>query len=274
MSLDEQTCTRSQTDTSACETQPRHSARPRPRPPRVQWLACLEAGASPLADLKTGKQSEGGDGQRRRRGYREGGGALACPCSPPLSRTLSLSLLGQDGTAYTGRGRKHVMRGDDTATETHPHPRWLPSSLPAAASADYADRGEREPRIALRSARPPRPPLSLSLSLPLFFHFVCGWWDFNHVEGKRDRGEEEEEEEEGVSRLVLFSWCLLYKGGPLSLREFVLLSLLKSASPPSAPGGFPHAFTPSSPGSDSQWKWGVEALSCQHYWNDNDRAVA
>lgn len=38
-----------------------------------------------------------------------------------LSLSLSFSVPGQDGKAYTGR-RKHVMRGDDTATETQLHP--------------------------------------------------------------------------------------------------------------------------------------------------------
>lgn len=83
-------------------------------------------------------------------------------CSLPLSFSLPA------GSGWKGlhrQGRKHVMRGDDTATETYPHPRWLPGSPLAAASA-ASHRAEREPKIASS--------LPTSLSLPLFFHFVCG----------------------------------------------------------------------------------------------------
>lgn len=133
----------------------------------------------------------------RKGGMDRGGGAKERGRYTTLSRlslSLSFSVPGQDGKAYTGR-RKHVMRGDDTATETQLHPLWVPSLLlavafatAAAAAVSASHRGEREPKIA----DIPSPPTPTSLSLPLFFTFVCGWWDFNHVEGK------EQEEERGV----------------------------------------------------------------------------
>lgn len=100
------------------------------------------------------------------RGDREEGGALVFPL---LSLSLSLSA----GSGWKGlhrQGRKHVMRGDDTATETYPHPHWLPSSLhatTASAAVGASHRGERETKIASTLS----PPLSLSSSL---FHFVYG----------------------------------------------------------------------------------------------------
>lgn len=59
------------------------------------------------------------EGEEEGREIWRGGGALLCACS--LSLALSLSA-GSGWKGLRGQGRKHVMRGDDTATETHPHP--------------------------------------------------------------------------------------------------------------------------------------------------------
>lgn len=114
---------------------------------------------------KGGMDREGGDKERGAVHY----------FVPSLSLSLSLCA----GSGWKGlhrQGRKHVMRGDDTATETHPHPLWLPSLLLAAAFATAAaaavsasHRGEREPTIA--AIPPPNSHFCLSSSL---FHF-CLW---------------------------------------------------------------------------------------------------
>lgn len=134
----------------------------------------------------------------RKGGMDRGGGDKERGAVHYFVPSLSLSLFLCAGSGWKGlhrQGRKHVMRGDDTATETQLHPLWVPSLLlavafatAAAAAVSASHRGEREPKIA----DIPSPPTPTSLSLPLFFTFVCGWWDFNHVEGK------EQEEERGV----------------------------------------------------------------------------
>lgn len=114
----------------------------------------------------------------RKGGMDRGGGDKERGAVHYFVPSLSLSLFLCAGSGWKGlhrQGRKHVMRGDDTATETHPHPLWLPSLLLAAAFATAAaaavsasHRGEREPKIA-DIPSPPLPLLSLFLSFSLLF---------------------------------------------------------------------------------------------------------
>ena len=141
------------------------------------------------------------------------------------------------------------MRGDDTVTETYPHPRRLPTSLLAAASAAAAaaavtasHRGEREPKIA--AVLPPH----LSLSLPLFFTLfvddgILIMWKVRR--GRRRGG--------GEGSFCFVFLCIVYKKGPVSVCHFVFcLSLLKSVR---VSRGFPHALQPPSQLRHySQWK--------------------
>lgn len=93
-----------------------------------------------------------------------------------LSLTFSLSLLGQGWKRLT-------QAGEETC-----HERWwhrhrdastslLLPKFAAAALAAAADRVKKSLNL---------PPFSLPGLLFLFFLYflVCGWWDFNHVEGK------------------------------------------------------------------------------------------
>ncbi len=104
------------------------------------------------------------------------------------------------------------------------------------------------------------PPLSLSLSSSLF-HFVCGWWDFNHVEGKRRKR---------CGKLALLS-CVHSKRG-LSQLEFVFLLVYLSLW---VPLGDSRSLSPSiSAQTVSSVEMRSGSVECQHYRNDNDRAMA
>lgn len=115
-----------------------------------QWLAYLKAGQL----TGTFEYSETGSEEWTDWRGEGGGGTVRGRCTS-LSR-LSLSLSAGSGWKSLHRQRrKHVMRGDDTATETYSHPHCLLGFLLAAVSAATVNlpashREEREERESMR----------------------------------------------------------------------------------------------------------------------------